>query len=377
MLTAFKNTSYSLGARWIHTMTGKPLENRFINVVENRIDSITVKPTQDSVYDFDDDCRILPGTVNMHAHLELSQLPAPLDTPVGADGRRPMAPWIARLMEFRRGPDYEASAALWAALLRSEVLSESNAVVDIVPPSLAPGIGQLPTFPAMYRFAELIAWTETKAAELLKTQSFQPPNLRYGVCPHAPQTICPALLEGAVRLGVPVAMHLAETREEIEFLATGGGPLLDLMRRSDPDYSPKNVILGTRPMDYLERLAAAPKALVIHGNYLDDEELEFLAARRDTMAVVFCPRSHAYFGHDKYPLKKMLDWDVNVLLGTDSLASAPDLSLVAEMKFILEHYPEIAPETVFRMGTILGAEFLDRPDFGTLQPGKPARFAFV
>ncbi len=376
-MTAFKNASYSLGARWIHTMTGKPLENRFINVIENRIDSITAKPTQDEVYDFGDDCRILPGTVNMHTHLELSQLTEPLAVPVDRAGCRGMAGWISRLMEFRRGPDYHASSGIWAALLRAEVLSETNALVDIVPPGLIPETTPLPAFPAWYRFTELIAWTESKAAELLEVQRFQPSNIRYGVSPHAPQTICPALLEGAVRLGVPVAMHLAESREEIEFLATGRGPLFDLMRRADPDYNAKRVILGSRPMDYLERLAAAPRALVIHGNYLDDEELEFLAAHRETMAVVFCPRSHAYFGHEKYPLKKMLDWDVNVLLGTDSLASVPDLSVAAEMRFVLEHYPEIAPETVFRMGTILGAEFLDRPDFGTLQPDKPARFAFV
>ncbi len=362
-------------------MTGKPLDNCFINVVEGRIDSITQKPIQDEVYDFGDDCQILPGTVNMHTHLELSQLAGPLEMAKNTDDQRSMANWIAQLLQFRRSPEYNASAGIWAGLLRPEVLSETNALVDIVPADFVPDTTRLPIFPAWYRFTELIAWTESKAAELLANQQLVPQNTRAGLSPHAPHTVCPTLLEGVIKLGVPVAMHLAESREEIEFLATGRGPLLDLMRQADPDYDPKRIILGSRPMDYLVQLVKAPQALVIHGNYLDDEELEFLAAHRETMAVVFCPRSHAYFGHAKYPLKKMLDWGVNVLLGTDSLASVPDLSLAAEMRFVLKHYPEIAstitPEGVFRMGTILGAEFLGQPDFGTLQPGSPARFTFL
>ena len=118
---------------------------------------------------------------------------------------------------------------------------------------------------------------------------------------------------------------------------------------------------------------------IIHGNYLDDEELQFLAAHRETMSVVYCPRSHAYFRHTPYPLKKMLDYGVRVLLGTDSLASVPDLSLVEEMKFVLQHHPMVSPEVVYRLGTIEGAAALDlfSERWGTIQPGCPARFAIL
>ena len=50
------------------------------------------------------------------------------------------------------------------------------------------------------------------------------------------------------------------------------------------------------------------------------------------MAVVYCPRTHAWFGHPPYPLEKMLAAGVPVALGTDSRASSPDLSLLAEMR---------------------------------------------
>lgn len=365
---------YSIGVRWIHSMTGPPLENRFINVIGGRIESFTEQPTQPEVFDFGDECQILPGTVNAHAHLELSQVPGMLDVPK-VNGRRPMADWVAELMRFRRGPVYDAAQGIWSAMIREEILSETSVVFDIVPPNLDFETSKLPRFPAWLRFVELIDWRGNHRTDVRGSLSGA-----YGLSPHAPQTVCPALLEAVVKMDVPMAMHLAETPEEIEFLATGGGPLTELMRKADPEYDPQKVRLGKRPMDYLKLLSEAPKTLVIHGNYLDDEELKFLAERRETMAVAYCPRCHDYFGHNvsgEYPLRKMLDLGVRVLLGTDSLASAPDLSIIAEMKYLLQHHPEIPAETVFRMGTIDGAAFFGLKDgLGTLQVDGPARFAF-
>ena len=55
----------------------------------------------------------------------------------------------------------------------------------------------------------------------------------------------------------------------------------------------------------MRTLSLAHRVLVIHGNYLDDEEIGFLGRQRQ-MAVVYCPRTHAWFGHARYPLEKLL-----------------------------------------------------------------------
>ena len=83
---------------------------------------------------------------------------------------------------------------------------------------------------------------------------------------------------------------------------------------------------GSRPLDYLRRLAVAPRALIIHGNYLAGDEIEFIGQRRDALSVAFCPRTHAYFGHPTYPLAAMLDAGVRVVLGTDSRATRSAVS---------------------------------------------------
>ncbi len=367
---------YSLGAHWIHTMTGPPLEKHYINVHDGVIESFTATPTKDECFDLGSEFQILPATFNMHTHLELSQLTEPLDVPSTA-GRRSMADWVGELMRFRRSPKYNAAEAVIAGMMREDILTETAAVADIVPLDFNAEI--LRQGKRWCDFRELIGWNENIATEKLAALE----NLRFfGLSPHAPQTVCPKLLEGCVqkarKLDGPVAMHLAETPEEIEFLRTGTGPLRALMHQADPDYDPKHVLLGKRPLDYLKLLSEAPKTLVIHGQFLDDEELRFLAARRETMAVVYCPRSTAYFGSDEYPLQKMLDFGVRVLLGTDSLASTPDLSVVNEMAFVLRNYPGMAAKTVVRMGTIDAAEFLFREkNAGALREGGPARFTFL
>jgi cytosine/adenosine deaminase-related metal-dependent hydrolase len=277
-----------------------------------------------------------------------------------------MSDWVAALLVFRRSADYDAEQGIRQGIDR---LDSTAAVADIVP-SASAAVRRPPSAVCHISFAELIAWRSEQIKEMPKT---------FGLSPHAPHTVCPALLEKAIGQKMPIAMHLAETLEELQLLRFHTGPLLEMMRHADPQYDPKSVLAGKRPMDYLQLLSAAPNVLIIHGNYLDNEELRFLAAHRETMSVVYCPRSHAYFRHPVYPLQKMLDYGVRVLLGTDSLASVPDLKLVEEIKFVRQQYPMLSPDVVYRLGTIEGAAALRLlPNgFGTIQPGSPARFAVL
>jgi cytosine/adenosine deaminase-related metal-dependent hydrolase len=202
-----------------------------------------------------------------------------------------------------------------------------------------------------------------------------------GLSPHAPYTVPFELIQRLCRLstgsGVPLAMHLAETAEEVELLAAHSGHLVELLCELDA-WDAGAVPRGTRPLDYLRELATSARALVIHGNYLTEPELAFLGQHRDCMSLVYCPRTHAYFGHGRYPLLRALELGVNVSLGTDSRASNPDLSLLREMRHVCRAFPEIAPSQVLRMGTLGGATALALDaEFGSLEPGKRAVFCLV
>ncbi len=130
---------------------------------------------------------------------------------------------------------------------------------------------------------------------------------------------------------------------------------------------------GTRPLDYLRRLADAPRALVIHGNYLAREEQEFLAAHAERMTLVYCPRTHAYFAHPRYPLAELLAAGVRVALGTDSRASNPDLGMLGEFRHAATAHRDVPIDTILEMATLRAAEAVGCANqCGSISPGKLA-----
>jgi cytosine/adenosine deaminase-related metal-dependent hydrolase len=204
---------------------------------------------------------------------------------------------------------------------------------------------------------------------------------RGGLSPHAPYTVHPELLARICPLcrqyRVPLAMHLAETREELELLQSGTGPLVPMLQSFNA-WDPEVIPRGTRPLDYLRILAQAHRALVVHGNYLNGDEIAFIGARSARMSVVFCPRTHAYFRHEPYPLPSLSAAGVNVAVGTDSRASNPDLNLWEELRYLHRHFPDVPLADVLRMGTLNGALALGlEQDRGSLAAGKAAALTLV
>ena len=293
------------------------------------------------------------GLVNAHAHLELSDLQRPLGVP-----SIPITDWIPALLDYRRSRPPEAAERAVRLGLEESVAAGTTSVADIsqdAPPfELAEELGI-----RLIGFYEMIGITPERTAEAVRNAErlFQEPRHsthQLGLSPHAPYTISRELLDAAVSLAfekdVPLAIHLAESREEMELLAEREGPLRKFMEKID-GWSPDRTLLGRRPLDYLEAMDRVGRLLVIHGNYLDDEELDWLAERADRVTVVYCPRSHAYFGHDPYPLIKMLDKGMHVAIGTDSCASSPDLSIRAELATVAQQFPELPVETILELGT--------------------------
>lgn len=326
---------------------------------------------------------ILPGLVNAHTHLELSDADGPLGTP-GMD----LVDWLRAVMAHRR----EAGPAKRSPVgdgLRQSVTLGTTTLCDIAQSGWTPSLLEDAGCHTLV-LLELIAPARPRigpALEAARRHLESPGHVGFlgswqpGLGPHAPYSVHPELLESVVTLAAerraPIAFHLAESREEIELLHAGTGPFVSFLKERNA-WQPGLIIPGSQPLDYLHVLARAPRVLVIHGNYLAAEEIAFLADRRDRMAVVYCPRTHAFFGHSRHPLPQLLAAGATVALGTDSRASAPDLSILAEMRLVAERFPEIPLPEVTRLGTLAGAEALGLANrSGSLEPGKDADLTVV
>jgi aminodeoxyfutalosine deaminase len=377
-------------ARYVFPVVASPIADGVVTIQDERIIAVGEDASGQTPQDLGN-VAILPGLVNAHTHLEFSDL----SQPIGQAGMR-LPDWINQVVTRRRRLQSETGD--WGQYYAEAVargLDESQAFGTTTLGEIAtqpwPFINWDETDSAridLVVFRELLGLAEGRVPQLLGTarehlEAAAQSGGRWaaGLSPHAPYTVHTSLLPEVCRLSAesrcPVAMHLAESMEELELLASASGPMVEVLRNLEA-WDPTAIPRGIQPLDYLQMLAAAHRILIVHGNYLAQDEIEFLAARRDRMSVVYCPRTHAYFGHGDYPLGALLNAGVNVALGTDSRASAPDLNVLAEMRHAYFQHPAIPATEILRLGTENGARALGlAADTGTLAPGKRADLAVV
>lgn len=200
-------------------------------------------------------------------------------------------------------------------------------------------------------------------------------RLRIGLTPHAPYTVDQRGYEQCLAIAhhrkLPLATHLAETPEETEFLLYQRGIFRDIWDKLSQWQDPVP-LLAQPPVPMAASLGMLNyPTLLAHVNYCDDNDLALLA--QGQASVVWCPRTHRYFGHPPHRWRDMLQAGINVAVGTDSCASSPDLNLLDDLRLIRHQTPEVPPHTLFEMVTSRAAAALQwSHQIGSLTPGKSA-----
>ena len=203
-----------------------------------------------------------------------------------------------------------------------------------------------------------------------------------GVSPHAPYTVHDDLMVDtaaySLRERLPMAIHLAESAEEIAFLREGEGPFAEVLRaRGIPV-----VRRSHSPVHWLVEMGVlVAQPLLIHCVRVDPTDISFIADAG--CAVAHCPASNAKFGHGVAPVRAMLDAGIRVGLGSDSVASNNQMDLLGEARLaaLLQNAvggrsDALSGEQALALATIGGARALGLADrIGTLDVGKAADLA--
>ncbi|MDR0843154.1 MAG: amidohydrolase family protein [Acidobacteriota bacterium] len=343
------------------------------------------------------DAVLLPGLVNAHAHLELTALGGRLTR---FDS---FTDWALRLIRDRREwspEEYRASTREGAHLA---LASGTTLVGDISSSGFGWGAvsGASVRSPRRVVFEETLGLTPELAdaaigkvrelfhqADQADRRESQPLQI-HAVSPHAPYSTSGELYRKAAEFvrsrnavsggfcRCPWTTHVAETLGELRFFETGEGEFREFLQRLGalPDnwVPPK-----THPVVWLDGMnLLGSSCLLAHCNYLDDGAIGRIA--RSRARVVYCPRSHAFFGHEnQHPIRRLLDAGVPVALGTDSLASNDSLGMLDEMRFLRTRRKDLAPEEIFRAATSDGAAALGfAGNLGCLEPGYFADMAVL
>jgi cytosine/adenosine deaminase-related metal-dependent hydrolase len=362
-MAAIPTDQFSLTARWVFPVDGPPVESGVVTIHGERI--LGVEPPGQRTPDIDlGNAAILPGLVNAHTHLDLT----------GLRGKCPPSPdftgWLRQVIAHRRAITPEQTQADIRAGIEECLRFGTTLVGDIASGGASwDALAEAPLRAVVYY--ELIGLSKERAAAAWEAWKWWHRAHRRrrdccpGVSPHAPYSVRASLFLGAAAADVPAATHLAESRGELWLLGDRCGPLVPFLKDLGV-WDPEGLAEGP---DHVLRLMTGLNPVVFaHGNYLSPE-----APIPANGTIVYCPRTHAAFGHPPHPFRDFLARGVRVALGTDSLASNPDLDLLAEARFVSSHYPATPGADLLRMATLSGALALGWADTaGSLKPGKSA-----
>ncbi|MBS1818701.1 MAG: amidohydrolase family protein [Acidobacteria bacterium] len=370
-------------AAWVLPVAQPPIRDGWVEVQDGRITAVGGgEPSPVSGEDLGQ-VALMPGLVNAHTHLELSYL----------RGQVPQATafvdWIRHVVGARRQRPDPGSPEIMDGLRAGigEAVRSGTALVGDISNTLV-------TFDALADsplggvvFYELLRFNApdpqgivAEACERLRALGTRG-DVTASLAAHAPYSVAPALFASIrhamdERPGVPYSVHLSESRDEVEFIATGHGEwrrFLEDVGAWDPAFTPPAV----SPVAYLGAAGFLDsRLLAVHGVQMTRDDLARLAARETTL--VTCPRSNVYTGAGTPPVSAFFESGVRVAVGTDSLASTPDLNLFSELAALRAIAPGVPARRIIESGTINGAMALGLDaSFGTLEAGKRARVLAV
>ena len=322
---------------------------------------------------------LLPGLVNAHLHLELS------DCQCGAPPAGGFGAWLLQLVRRNAIALPQLEGTIQSAVkmgvdqcLRFGVTSvgDISRQTAITRPLLQHG----PLRVTSYGEIQAMAARRNLFADrfdIATDMTFASDRLRIGLSPHAPYTVEPfaytACRLTAEKNHLPLATHLAESPDETDFLKNHTGPFRELWEAIG-QWDDEVPYCSGGPIRFAASLGLIDfPTLLAHVNYCDDDELSILAAGK--ASIVYCPRTHRYFGHPPHRWREMLTRGINVALGTDSCASSPNLNLVDDARLVYGLAPELPVEQIWEMVTIRGAKAIDAERLvGSITPGKCADF---
>jgi cytosine/adenosine deaminase-related metal-dependent hydrolase len=364
-----------LAARWILPVEGHPIERGALLIgADGRIEAVgpeTAVPRPENIPAAEfPDAAILPGLINTHTHLELTGLAEQVQ---GLE----FPAWIQRLRQVksaRTSSEYLDAArqglrdCFAAGVTTVADTGDSGAVIRVLSESDASGIAYQEVFgPHPAQVDESLANLQHRVGECSEWVSSR---VQIGVSPHAPYTVSGPLFQAvgdwarAERL--PLAVHIAESVAETQFLLAGTGPFADIWLARGIPLPPSR---GKTPVAWLaENRTLSERTLCIHAVQIGPSDIELLA--ESGAAVAHCPLSNQAHGHGVPPLQALLDAGIRVGLGTDSVVSVGRLDLLAEAR-AAGRLASLNAEQLLELCTLGGARALGiELETGSLVAGK-------
>jgi cytosine/adenosine deaminase-related metal-dependent hydrolase len=199
---------------------------------------------------------------------------------------------------------------------------------------------------------------------------------RVSVVPHAAYSVSPALFELLQNQEQRVVcMHNQESQAEEDFIGRKQGDLLRLFEAIGVNidfFEPQQVSSLQYTAQYLP---VAPSVILVHNCHTRSADVHYLfdtyALLKDRFHFCLCPNANRYIGNPLPDVPMLLEHTAHICIGTDSLASNRQLSILSELAALQEAYPGLDPSQMLQWATQNGAVALQMADtLGSFTRGK-------
>lgn len=362
-------------ADWVFPVSSEPIENGV--VITDDTGTILAIERREQHDPASLDIRrgaLVPGFVNTHCHLELSHMKGKVNTGTG------LIPFITSVVTQRNA----SPEAIADAIEQAEAEMLAGGIVALGDISNAPDTAAVKAKGRMryYTFIELFDFLQETGAEkafsdwlAVYEQHAPAPGSTKALVPHAPYTVSKSLFQKIndfnEKSGITVSIHNQETPPENELFEQGSGAFYDF-------YGKFNISLehfqptGEPSIFYaLEHLNPTNRTLFVHNTLTTQTDIEAAHAWSPNVFWATCPNANLYIENRLPDYRHFLDTNARLTIGTDSLTSNWQLSILEEMKTIARYQSFVPFETLLRWATLNGAQALGFDDtLGSLEVGK-------
>ena len=372
-----------IAAKYLYPLvSAEPVLNGFVEMEDDGTvvrTGVCADPAAEPVFY---DGALAPGFVNAHCHVELSYLKGQFRKGTG------MAGFIDQINEMRDNKSMEEKVQDLTAAMDSLWEQGVVAMADIS--NCADSFAVKARHPMYTRTFLEVFGTEPEDCDAVMegVRKLKEVADGYGIdaapTPHACYTMSPELVTAVSVEGLKsgfLSFHSEETEEEEEMLKYGSGKMWENRVKAGMSVPP---VTGKSSLLYfIDRLLAGRPApfdehiLLVHECCLDQEGIDAAKAVMNHPFVAVCPLSNLFIHNALPPIGLMRRNGLKVCVGTDSLSSNDDLNIVDELFCLQRNFPEVPLGELLTWASRNGAEFLAKPEFGTLAPGKRPGLVFI
>ena len=361
-----------LTAQYVITNSGPPLKRAIITTEDDgtiiSIEDTSGVLTEEHSTEFYNGI-IIPGLVNCHCHLELSHMKNSTSKGKGLGGF---------IEEIRNTRDYnKVDASSYAIAADNQMYSEGIVLcADVCNTTDSFSLKK----ESRIRYINLLevfgldpGKAERRINDIIKVAiTAKENNLSYSLVPHSAYSMSLTLfklLRNESLNNKVTSIHFLESEGEGSFLKNQTGSLMKSYERAG--LIPQRLETAVDHADVItNEVTPSGNLILVHNTFADRSTIKKVKVRNNLFWCL-CPNSNIFIENNVPPVKLFIEEGCQIVIGTDSLASNNNLSILNELKTIQLYFPEISIEDLISWATINGATALgEEGQFGSIKPGK-------